>query len=522
MAWNFLDLYHRAFRAFRGEVACGKQENKLAREICRTPSSVEHLRAIHFSCEIKTDWIEAIERGLPFVEKAILENRQFILQQGETQLIEKAKRVSRASVEHLSKHSELITREPAPGADLVPDKIYVVENDSNFAVYENRFLYMLLCDLSEFIDLRCAKILEYWDKYTAELTLKKKVEIGKQKLDFVLSFTEESRGDKSEMDAEAKAAMDRVAELGRTVSFLLQTGLMKEMAHAPRLKPPVARTNVLKMDQNFKAAVELYDFLCAYEGDGFRMTEHHEDTDRFADTMQEEFAELVTTSSYLTWRYGSGQSEELDRRFELENERRRDEEDREYRKLLAETKAKWQSGEVTAEEYVQALEKRNEALENDRNELRITQNELHLCNESLRGMTKLRDSLAEKIERLEANIVALKQEMADQASAFRSELRAQKEKYEAELAALREEYEALTERMLATEAQVHALRHEHGLPDGDYSSREMLGELERERKAFDKMFNAQWKKAKKNIRKQAFSKAKNDNDQNDSKEDSEA
>ena len=102
MTWNILDLYHRAFKSFKSELAGGDQENKLRREICRTALSVEHLRAVRFTCDIKTDWIDEIEKGLPFIEKAILENRQFILQQGETLLIEKAKRVSRASVEHLS------------------------------------------------------------------------------------------------------------------------------------------------------------------------------------------------------------------------------------------------------------------------------------------------------------------------------------------------------------------------------------------------------------------------------------
>lgn len=514
MTWNILDLYHRAFKSFKSELAGGDQENKLRREICRTALSVEHLRAVRFTCDIKTDWIDEIEKGLPFIEKAILENRQFILQQGETLLIEKAKRVSRASVEHLSKHSEMITREPAPGADLVPDKIYVVENDSNFAVYENRFLYMLLCELVEFIDIRCAKILAFWDKYTAELTLKKDVEIGKRKLGFSLEMNEESQSEQSEMDPKSREIMERLADLGRQAAYLLQTPLMKDVSHAPRLKPPVTRTNVLKMDQNFKSAVALYDYLCAYEGDGFEITEHREEIDSFSDRVQEDFAELVATASYLTYRYGSRQQDVLDRRYEEENERRRDEEDRKYRELLASIRQKWQDGQMTAEEYVSALEKRNESLEADRNKLRATQNELHQCNETLRKTIKERDALEKAIAKLENDIVALKQALIDQEAGFRIELREQKDQFDLRLAELQSQYDELMERLLATDAQVHALRHQFNLPDGDYSGKEMLAELEREQKAFDKMFRAQWKKAKKTIRKKTFEALK-DQDKED-------
>ena len=153
---------------------------------------------------------------------------------------------------------------------------------------------------------------------------------------------------------------------------------------------------------------------------------------------------------------------------------------------------------------MQALEERNESLESDRNTLRVTQVELHTCYDSLRQMTLLRDDLAHATEALKEKIVAAKQELAEQASSFKIQLREQKEAYEKEIAELQEQYDQLMEQLRVADAQVHALRHEYGLPDGDYSEREMIRELERERKAFDKMFRAHWGVAKKKIRKQAF------------------
>ena len=63
---------------------------------------------------------------------------------GETRLPdpEKVKNVSKDSVAHLARHSNLITRYEE-GEDIIPDRLYTVERLSDYAVYENRFLYML-------------------------------------------------------------------------------------------------------------------------------------------------------------------------------------------------------------------------------------------------------------------------------------------------------------------------------------------------------------------------------------------
>ena len=70
MAYNQLDIYHRAFRAYKNELDAYLKENKLHKAICRTPMSKEYLEATRFRCSVRLDWIEAIEKSLPFIEKA--------------------------------------------------------------------------------------------------------------------------------------------------------------------------------------------------------------------------------------------------------------------------------------------------------------------------------------------------------------------------------------------------------------------------------------------------------------------
>ena len=53
----------------------------------------------------------------------------------------------------------MITHVPEEeGDNIVPDKLYMVEKLSDYAVYENRFLFMLLSYLRDFIQYRLEKI----------------------------------------------------------------------------------------------------------------------------------------------------------------------------------------------------------------------------------------------------------------------------------------------------------------------------------------------------------------------------
>lgn len=506
MAYNQLDSYHRAFKEYKREVDQNAQASKLHSAICRTPVSRESMQVSRYECEIMTDWIEYIEEHLIYLEKAILENRQFILQQGETLLIEKAKRVSKTSVEHLAQHSELITHVPEPGEDLIPDKLYVVENDSNFAVYENRFLYMLLLDLSDFIEGKYVKIVEWWSKYQAELLLEKEVSVGKRKIEFHLSFKEENLNNAdTTYDEKTRQVLTRINQLQGSVAALIQTPLMREVSHAPLIKPPITRTNVLKMDTNFRMAVELYDYLCAYEADGFIVTECGEKTDRLSDVMTRDYAELVALSSYLTYRYGGQLNEQMEARYEQENRRLFGEENERRRAELEALKRKIASGECTAEQYMQVLESRNEELEQDRAKMIVLEQQLAEQQERLHTYAQNEEILRNNASDAQAQLREQQAINAHQAAAHRAELAQMQERHDQDMALQQSQYDELEQTYLATQARLRALRQQLGqAEEEDLSSKEMLCRLEKERKAFDRLFEQQWRAAKKQIRTKAF------------------
>ena len=260
---NQLDVYYRALSDYRQQTLADHHCTSLRTAIATSDVEQDKIVITRSLCTIDNDWVDAIEAGIVHIEKAIKEERQFIRSNGEVIPIEKVKHVSRDSVEHLAKHSNLITQY-SEGEDLTPEKLYTVERLNDYAVYENRFLYMLLCYLRDFITIRYNEIMEHSNKYEAEISFNKKIVCGKQKMAYTLTMRDVKRDDPYLKETNpAKDIIDRIHLLLKTVIAFLGTPLMQEVSKVAMLKPPITRTNALRMDNALRNALALYDYVSA-------------------------------------------------------------------------------------------------------------------------------------------------------------------------------------------------------------------------------------------------------------------
>lgn len=194
---------------------------------------------------IDMDWVIAIEETLPYIQKAIDEQRRFIKQAENVVRIKKAK------------------------------KILTVEREESFAIYENRVLLTLIHKALMFVDDKYSKMKDVPNDSYNNITMNRHLELNQQKLDFSVNYVNENHESLAEdldvEDIESLSDFDRIRRIRQGLNECLATPLMKEIAKEPQVKPPLTQTNLLKENPNFKKAVELWSFLDTYKKQGFEL-----------------------------------------------------------------------------------------------------------------------------------------------------------------------------------------------------------------------------------------------------------
>lgn len=559
---RLIDLYYRAFRDLRKHTQDDNNIQKLRKIISHANYQEDILTTIKYECSIKEDWIENIEEGLIYIEKAILEDRQFIRTEGEVIPIEKVHRVSKSSVEHLSKHSNLITREPK-GEDLVPDKLYVVEKLNDYLVYENRFIYMLLCYLKDFIQMRLDRIKEKITSYQSSMSMNKELNINQRHLHYKLEFNDLYKEDPMLIEKyKLIPLVDRIEKCYAITVSLLAKPLMKEVAKAPLIKPPVVKTNVIRMNPNFRAALKLYDYVTSYNEDGYTFKEIKKTFNPFPEQMSDEIAETIQLTTIISYIVGNGLNEILEQHY---NNYEKEIQEALSQKMIDEIKRlkkKITEMNEDPEVYILMLEKRNAELEKQSHYLKMErENNILLAQEIEKNKEEIQtftidlnqlkkdiftknleidqinqkhlDDLLEtelvhnnEIESIKINFENLLEkqkldyeelisqghqkmmEFESTISTMKDEIQTlvlENEKivdtYQNMISDLKLKMNALDEETKYTNAKYMALKAKHELIDHeDFTSEEKFKQMELEMIAYKKFFKEQWKKTKYKIR----------------------
>ena len=432
---NELDVYYRALLGYRKLTAEDSKCTALRSAIAGASVEGDKITVKTAGCTVDEEWVREIEKGLVHIEKAIKEERQFIRSNGEVLPIEKIRHVSKESIEHLAKHSDYITRYEE-GEDIVPDKLYMVSRLNDYAVYENRFLYMLLRYLCDFVTIRYNAILELTNKYEATLDFDKTVSTGKEKLTYKVSMSDVRRDDAYLREHNpARDIIDRIDLILKAIIAFLGTPLMEEAAKAPMLKPPITKTNVLKMNNNFKGAMALYSFIVAYDKPGYTVEVKEQTIAPFRDELADEIAEAGCMLSFLTYEWGLGIKPELKAAYLREEERRAAEKIKQRSERIAAMKRRLANGGVSMEEYIITIEKQLRELEGESARAEMLADEV----ERLKAVEKRQ---AEQIAALDAEIARLNQVIIDERQRHFEEMEALKKAHEEEMHALIVKHEA--------------------------------------------------------------------------------
>ena len=461
---NLIDYYYRGFKNYRNITGNSKACQKERRTLRKLGLEFDHFTVKKYLCTINEDWIIEIEKGLEFVEKAVQEERQFIRVNGEIVPIEKAKKVSKYSVEHLARHSNMITHVPEnPEDNIIPDAIYMVEKLSDYAVYENRFLYMLLCYLRDFIALRFEKIQKLRLTYICDFSFKKDNESKIRTYNFETSYHEERYDNPYPIfDEISSSLLKRIEDCQQIIIMLLNTNLMVEVAKTPMIKPPIVKTNVLKMNNNFKNSLALYNYVVEYNGDGYTAEEVVKDFVPLSDLMADELVEIESITQFLTYKFGNEISDLLENAYQEEEERLRKIENEKFLEQIKRLKKRVAESGLGLEEYMLALEKRNKMLEQDSQDLIVARNEIINLNKKIDDLNNEIIELNRKIQDLNNIIEEKIKEIAYLNQKYIDDMAALKKAHQEEIAQINYNHEQeINEINLNHENEINELKEAH-------------------------------------------------------------
>lgn len=438
---NKIDVYHRAFKSYRKETKERKDCLTDLALIKEAQAKNDILEATKYLCIVDEEWVQRIEAGLVFVEKALAEERQFIRSDGEIVPIEKVKKISRSSVEHLARHSNMITHVPEEGNDLVPDKIYMVEKLSDYAVYENRFLFMLLSYLHEFIMYRLEKIEKISATYDSLLEINKDVSFNNQKIKYEVKITDHRENNPySIKDEKSASIVQRIRDCDQIINAMLNTDLMVQVAKSPMIKPPITKTNVLKMNNNFKNALALYDYVASYSGLGFETEEVKRVFHPLNDFNASEIAEALNLTSFISYKMGNEIEDVLNTAYEEEEERRRQQEAQRMVDRINRIKKRARENGQTLEEYMLLLEDRNKMLEKDSQELILARNKVFELNEKIDELNQEKIELNHQIADLHLEVAEKVKEIDRLNQKYIDDMKAIKLQHEEDIKNLNKEH----------------------------------------------------------------------------------
>lgn len=294
-----LNVYYRAYREYLDRMQTDAAHTALMKALLADANASEGFQGRASQCNWDTDWINAMMDALPYVERAVAEQRKFIVSHEEIRRIDQAKKTSVESVRHLAQHSNMISN--VSGDEIIPDRVLIVERDDNYFIYENRFLYTLVLRMQSFLDERLRAIAELNDSIVQSVFINRRATWNRKHLEASvrLQFEQKPTKLRYDVDLSEMSAQERVNHLSGRINDLTGAPLMQLLKGATQVSSPIVRTNVFKKNVNFKRALELFEFLEGYHKTGYEIVCDEPETQRLSAEFCNDLCESIAFESFI-------------------------------------------------------------------------------------------------------------------------------------------------------------------------------------------------------------------------------
>lgn len=473
---NF-DQYYRSYKYMQKHLATDFTANYLTTNMEDNDKGNDVLSGKLHEKVIDMEWVTAIEDTLPYIERAIDEQRRFIIENNEIYRIDKAKIINKDSVKHLIQHTNFIDNIDENGR-VTPNKVLTIEREDSFETYENRFLITLIETAMNFVSDKYRKMIDAPTDTYNKVEMERDLVLNNQHVTFKMEYSNEVKDAQADdldiKDFEKLSDFDRVRRIREKLNSFLNTDMMQALKKCIRVKPPINRTNLMTKNPNYKAGLDLFTYLGAYNKPGYEIVGRD-----FSGKMDKEVQEAVYISQgfqhfmlsistnpalkrMLEERYqenktgrgkaGDSEIEEKIQKVREEEMKLRLQEIREREKIIRDQKA-----EIAA--LKREIEKRDKTIESLKSSIKALEDRIKELETELQKvkaeLIKAKERIAEleaKVAELEARIAELEAQVAELEAKV-----AELERIKAELEAKIAELEQIIEEQKARIAELEEI-----------------------------------------------------------------
>lgn len=206
------------------------------------------------------EWLDIIEDTVKYIDNILRNPNRFIINEEEVIKIELARRVTVESIKHLSRNTNFIQEYDKETGNVKPSKILNINKEETYDTYENRFIYTLIQNTKNFINMR-KKTLEGLgtSNKTRKLNYVSQTTINDELVKINTSFSTETKKSKNNQEE----ILERIALVERKITDLTFNEVYKsiEKKHISLVTSPIKKTNLIMKNVNFQYATKLWDYL---------------------------------------------------------------------------------------------------------------------------------------------------------------------------------------------------------------------------------------------------------------------
>ena len=263
--------YYRAYAEMKDTLDGDYAREYLVSAMADADKGNDELSGNAYNRVIDMEWVEMIEGKLPYIEKAIEEQRKFIEEHKEVDSIDKVKQVGKDAVQHLTQHANLIMAIDDDGS-VIPERLLNTHREDSFATYENRFLHTLIHNCIMFVEARFRALQDAPNDSSSKMNMEREIRIGHEVFGFSMEHhAEKHERDKVDRDEDLSSLTDyeRIERIRMKLDDFCNTELIKSLNGCIKVKSPINKTNCIKQDPAFKQCYDLWVFIEAYRKTGY-------------------------------------------------------------------------------------------------------------------------------------------------------------------------------------------------------------------------------------------------------------